>query len=227
MRDLHQTPFKSRQMAATPQYRFSPVVDLSDGSSLGSLCDMSVAFEERASFGPVTAPQNAACPATWLSDRLVEIACAVHSGDPRDRPIIVPAPVSALRNVNAAIACDAAIRRTVLCQQEICLEFPDSAFTADGSDTTLLPTNFRRRGFRVSVDMRKSWQSILSEPLRLLIDTIRVEAAMLETEPELIERCEAASAAGIVVIAENAKWRDGQELATFGVRGAVSPKADA
>ena len=201
-------------------------MDLIDGGSLGSLCDISSTFEETVSFGPSAIPSRVACPATWLSERLVDIACEAYGGDLRHRPIIVPAPAAALRHPHAALACDTAVRRTTLCQQEFCIEFQDAAFVASGYDELRYPLNFRRRGFRVSVDMRKSWQIKMTDSFRLMIDTIRIDARALETDPELVRHCESASEAGILVIAENAKWRQGSELANLGVQAAVSPQTD-
>ena len=226
MSHLHPTLETPSVARGKPLYRFRTVMDLVDGGALGSLCDMSTAFDERVTFSPPNAPSEIACPATWLADRLVDIACAAHGGDPRHRPIIVPAPISALRHVHAPLACDTAVRRTTLCQQEFSLEFQDAAFATNETVDLRFPISFRRRGFRVSLDMRKSWQTKMTDSFRLLIDTIRIDARMLDSEPELLRHCEAASEAGILVIAENAKWRQGPGLANLGIRAAVSPKTD-
>ena len=85
----------------------------------------------------------------------------------------------------------------------------------------------RRAGFRVGIDMRRSWQTPLSESVRILIDTILVDADALETSVDLLEATQVARAAGILVVADQASWRDGPYLDRLGVAGAVAPQADA
>ena len=225
MRELLQT----RVVAHTGQkvqFRFHPVMHLLDGDSFGAVCEMSQTFEESASFGPMSTAGSVSDPAKWLSDRLSEVASAAHQMDQRMRPIIVPSPMAALSHANTAIACDAAIRRTTLCQQEICLEFEDSAFAGCPNDVVRHVAHLRRHGFRVSVDMRKSWQTPIGEGLRLLIDSLRVDARDLEMNETLMEICEVASASGMLVIAENANWRDGEFLNRIGIHAGSKLRAD-
>ena len=85
----------------------------------------------------------------------------------------------------------------------------------------------RRHGFRVAIDMRKSWQTPLNDSLRLLIDTIRVDARTLDANPGLLDIIEVADASGVLIVAENAHWRDGEYLANLGIHAATHPKADA
>ena len=142
------------------------------------------------------------------------------------RPIIVPSPVAALSNPDTALACDMRVRRTSLCQQEFCLEFTDTAFAGDAADCTSRIAHLRRHGFRVSVDMRKSWQTPIAEGMRLLIDTLRVDARKLDDD-DLADACEVAAAAGIMVIAEHASWRDAENFARLGISAAIKPRTDA
>jgi hypothetical protein len=74
--------------------------------------------------------------------------------------------------------------------------------------------------------MRKSWQTPLAEGMRLLIDTLRVDARNLDCDL-LMETCEAAAGAGILVIAENANWRDADELARLGISAGTRLRTDA
>jgi hypothetical protein len=75
--------------------------------------------------------------------------------------------------------------------------------------------------------MRRSWQTPLNDALRLLIDTIRVDARALETNGDLLDLVEVADASGILIVAENAHWRDGEYLANIGVHAATRPRTDA
>ena len=85
----------------------------------------------------------------------------------------------------------------------------------------------RRVGFRVGVDMRHSWHTPLTDSFRILIDTIRIDADALEASHELSEITQLAKAAGILVVADHANWRDGDFLAEMGVAGGVAPQTDA
>lgn len=227
MRAIQSPLDRQARLSPAPQFRFHTVVHLLSGDSLGQICETPVAFEERVAFGPRTMPNEAANPAKWLADQLSRIASATHGQPASQRPILVSAPIAALAHSNTAVACDAAIRRTSLCQQEVCLEFADAAFAGGAADYVGRLGLLRRHGFRVAIDMRRSWQTPLSDSLRLLIDTIRVDARALETNPDLMDLVEAADASGILIVAENAHWRDGEYLARVGVHAATHPRADA
>lgn len=208
-------------------YRFDPVMHLEDGGSLGSRCEMSSDFEERVSFGPASLLEEAADPAVWLSERLTDIAGLAHEFGAGNRPILVPAPVAALQHANTPIACDAAIRRTTLCQQEICLEFPDAALASDPEESVRRVAQFRRRGFRVAIDMRRTWQTPLHDSLRLMIDTIHINAEAWHKNEDLREVCDEAACSGILIVADQAAWRDGEWFVKNGVSGTVRPRSDA
>jgi predicted signal transduction protein with EAL and GGDEF domain len=225
MRELLQTKVVAHS-GQKVQLRFQPVMHVLDGASFGTVCELSRQYEEKAAFGPAAGAQAASGPAKWLADRLLEVASAAHTFDNRMRPILVPAPAAALMDDNTAVGCDAAIRRTTLCQQEISLEFQDSAFADGRIDAVHGVDSLRKRGFRVSIDMRSSWQTQLRDGLGLMVDSIRVDARELEINEELMDICESASAAGILVIADNANWRDGEFLDSLGVQAGVRMRTD-
>ena len=216
----------SVQTLPTPAVRFDPVLDLATGDALGMTAELPFCFEDGPSFGPARARQSESNSAKWVADRIGEISSVAHEFRHDHRPIIVPAPVAALANPDTALACDARVRRSVFCQQEFCIEFTDTAFAGDPADCTSRVAHFRRHGFRVSVDMRKSWQTPLAEGMRLLIDTLRVDARNLDCDL-LMEMCETAAGAGILVIAENANWRDADELSRLGISAGTRLRADA
>ncbi len=207
--------------------RFKPVMHLIAGDSLGLLADEPMEFEESASFGPANDAAEAPSAATWMAGRLERVASAACAQEQPQRPILVAAPMAGLADPDTAAACDAAVRRTVLCQQEFCLMFSDVAFSCDPADCTARVARLRRVGFRVGIDMRHSWQTPLTKSLRILIDTIRVDADALEASADLCDVVQVARAAGILVVAENASWRDGDYLEGLGVAGGVAPQTDA
>ncbi len=215
------------QTSALARVRFKPVMHLMGGESLGLVADEPVEFEERVSFGPAAQDGGTHSAAKWLAGRIERVASATCNAGQTHRPIMVAAPMACLADPDTAAACDAAVRRTILCQQEFCLMFSDAAFAGDPADSTARIARLRRAGFRVGIDMRYSWQTPLSESFRILIDTIRVDADALEVSNELCDVVEVAQAAGILVVADHANWRDGDYLSQLGVAGAVAPNTDA
>jgi hypothetical protein len=212
--------------AGAPAVRFKSVMHLLGGDSLGLVADEPIEFEERVSFGPA-ANDDTPSPAKWMAGRLERVASAACAQELPHRPILVAAPMAGLSDPDTALACDTAVRRTILCQQEFCLMFSDTAFSGDPADSTARIARLRRVGFRVGVDMRHSWQTPLTDSFRILIDTIRIDADALEASNELCEITQIAKAAGILVVADHANWRDGDYLAELGVAGGVAPQTDA
>jgi EAL domain-containing protein (putative c-di-GMP-specific phosphodiesterase class I) len=226
MRQLLDTPLA--QPSTKVRTRFVPVVHLVTGEAVTLFAETEKRFEERAVFGraaPVAERSVPASPSQWLAGQVERIAHEAHSRT-TERPVIVPAPLSALVDPDTALACDAAIRRTRLCPQEICIEIKDAALALPSKDTQAGIEALRRNGFRVSLDCTRSWQASLSTALRLMLDSIRIDASVLEFEPELEKRVDAASACGMTVIAEKANWRDGDFLAAMGIEYGIRPRAD-
>jgi hypothetical protein len=210
-----------------PAVRFKPVMHLIAGDSLGLLADEPMEYEESAAFGPAADSRELPSPAKWMAGRIERVASAACAQELPHRPILVAAPMAGLADPDTAATCDAAVRRTILCQQEFCLMFSDVAFSGDPADSTARIARFRRAGFRVGIDMRHSWQTPLTDSLRILIDTIRVDTEALEASGELCEITQVAKAAGILVVADHANWRDGDFLDGCGVAGGIAPRSDA
>ena len=85
----------------------------------------------------------------------------------------------------------------------------------------------RHEAFRLLIINTLDHCTPLDPRLRLLLDCVRVDAAKLWTEADLLNRVEAARACGMAVIAENARYRDGEKLADVGIELARAPKVDA
>jgi len=208
--------------------RFRHIVDLETGDIVSSLAETSVRFAERAVFGPAalttTVLDN---PAKWLASHMEDAAAAADLCEMHARPILLRAPVAAFAHSNTAIACDAAATRTKMLPQEFSVEFADGALAASPKDAADRVRSLRRRGFRVSIDATKAWNTPFDAGMRLMLDTIRVDADKLYANADLQDRCDAAFHAGITIIAERARWRDVELLAGYGVRCAIDPRADA
>lgn len=226
MQVVGQNTFSKPHKTPHVQVRTVPVYSLLSGEPYGLISEHSFKYEERVSFGPARSNSEAPNPTEWIAVQIEKTAAHVSQHDVTERPIIISAPHTALAHANTAIAANTAVRSTHLCHQEICLEFCDTAFASDPTDVIQKVAKLKRCGFRVGVDMRKSWNSALTQGLALLLDTIRVDALEIYRNTDLQDMVLAAKHAGVFVIADNAKWRDGEYLESLGILGAVCPIAD-
>lgn len=202
--------------------RIVAVLDTVTGVRLAGLVQSARQFEEHARFGASDAPQEGAC--LFLAREIESLMNTASADSARDSYLVLPCPAIALGDGNTPIACDAAARRAGLLHQEICLEFPGSALEAD---SVARLARLKQTGFRLGLDLRKSGPVALNEALRVLIDTIRLDARDLDQAPAYSGMLDAASQTRVLVVAEQAHWRDGASLARRGVRGFVRPRTDA
>ena len=205
--------------------RLLDVHNLDTGAAVFLMAQYQNEFEERVRFGPRTQALPPQSPAAWVANMLNEVAEQAHAESPV-RPILVPLPVAALMDENLCTVCHAVIENTPLCAQEISLEIDDASVTLLGS--TLYPTleQLKRIGFRLSLNASRSWSAPLNDTLRILLDTLRMDARFLEPDEELQKRVETAHAAGLTIIADRAFWRDGPYLSRHGIDYAVQPRCD-
>ena len=103
----------------------------------------------------------------------------------------------------------------------------DASLSQSRKDVMRSIEALRRKGFRIGVIATRSWSTPLDTSLRLMLDTVRVQAALLHRDTDLMNRVEAAVACGMSVIAEGARYRDADDLASIGVELAMRPRADA
>lgn len=207
--------------------RFRPVVHLLTGDVVCAAAQSSRRFEELAAFGPSGLAASPESPAVWLANLIEDLAVRARVTDMDVRPIHIEAPVAAMMHPDTPIACEAAAARSRLLPQEICIEVTDASLAQSKRDVTRSIESLRRKGFRLGVIATKSWSTPLDTSLRLMLDTVRVDARRLYDEPELAKRVEAAVACGMSVIAEGAAYRDGEDLSAMGVELALHPRTDA
>lgn len=229
---MHQytDPHRAQQNPVQNRTRLLPVMHLETGDAVLLFAEAEKRFEERAVFGRAALAaecSETASPAQWMAERVEDVAHDAHNRT-TERPVIVALPMAALIHPDTAAACDAAIARTRLCPQEICLEVDDASLALPSSDAAIKGIErLRRCGFRVSLNATRSWQAPLSHSLRILLDSMRIDARKIDGEPELQDRIEAAAYSGMLVIAENAHWRDTDYLNEVGVEYGFRMKADA
>jgi len=208
-----------------PRLRFKPVVRLADGAAFGMHCDTDIAFED--TFQPRHLSDAALpSPAAWLGDLIERAGRLAQDTATLLRPISITAPMAALSDPDAPMAAEAGVKRANLLCQEFRIDFMDAAVVALEDLALDRIDSFRRRGFRVGLDARKSWRMPMGARARMAFEAIRLDPAnmvALEIPPA---RLEVSAADGIALIAENVRWRDAEKLAHQGIHFAAAPRAD-
>lgn len=208
-----------------PQLRFRPVVRLTDGESFGVHAESDISFED--TFQPRHLSDAAhPCVATWLGDMIERVAKLAHDGEHKMRPVSITAPLAALAHADAPMAAEAGARRTSLLPQEIRIDFTDASVFALEDLALDRVDSFRRRGFRVGLDARRGWRTPMGARARQTFEAVRVDPRGCEMLDIPLTRLELASSEGIALIADNAHWRDAEDLASVGVHFAMAPRSD-
>jgi len=221
---------RAAQSPVQTRNRLLPVMHLESADAVLLFAEAEKRFEERAVFGRVALAaerSEAASPAQWMAERVEDVAHDAHYRT-TERPVIMSIPMAALIHPDTAVACDAAVSRTRLCPQEICLEVDDAALATPSNQSAMEGIEaLRRCGFRVSLNASRSWQAPLCYSLRVLLDSMRVDARKIEGDEDLLDRIDAAACSGMLVIAEHAYWRDTDFLNEVGVEYGFRMKTDA
>ena len=124
------------------------------------------------------------------------------------------------------MAAEAGARRANLLPQEFRIDFSDAAITGLEDLALDRVDAFRRKGFRVGLDARKSWRMPMGARARMSFEAVRLDVSRCEQLEIPITRLEVAAADGVALVAENARWRDVENLAEKGVHFAIAPRAD-
>ncbi|MEL7481325.1 MAG: hypothetical protein AAGJ29_07175 [Pseudomonadota bacterium] len=227
MQDIHKFAAERRADTAHLPIRLCAGVHLLSGEPVGAFVETSLAFDDRPSFD--VQADKPSCPSAvdWVLARLDEVITVGACPSVKERPIVLPVPSAGFGDPDLAPRCADAMAVSHLCPQEICFEFSDSAFAASDKDSEPLLRAFRQRGFRVGIDARQSWCAGLSGPCWLMVDSLRVTAKAALTNARLRDRIDFAFSAGVAVVAERPRWRDGEILADLGVHYGLRPLADA
>lgn len=224
MRDFQVSTKRNQAPRCLQSVRFHPAVHLNTGDLVGAFAETPFAFEDRPRFGMT---MSKPIIADWVSNALMELCRTVTAEDIRERPIIMSLPAAALGDRDVVSACVDVMAGSRLCPQEICFEITDAALVASSCDVTGYFRSFRQRGFRIAIDARTSWQCEIPTSTWLMVDTLRVRFDRNEMSVELAARLDIARAAGVAIVAEKARWRDGEQLSEMGIEYALHPRADA
>ena len=208
-----------------PRIRFRSVVRLADGEAFGMHAESDINFED--TFHPrhlTGAPLPSA--AAWLGDLIERAGRLAQETNQTLRPLSILAPMAALADQDAPMAAEAGIARAGLLPQEVRLDFCDASVCALEDLALDRVDAFRRRGFRVGLDARKSWSTPMGARARVTFEAVRIEPSRCEALEIPMTRLEVAAAEGVALIAENVRWRDAEQLAELGICFAVAPRAD-
>lgn len=208
-----------------PRVRFRPVVRLADGEAFGMHAETDINFED--TFHPrhlTGAPLPSA--AAWLGDLIERAGRMAQETGAKHRPLSISAPMAALADQDGPMAAEAGIARAGLLAQEIRLDFCDASVCALEDLALDRVDAFRRRGFRVGLDARKSWRTPMGARARMTFEAVRLDPSRCAALEIPMTRLEVAAAEGVALIAENVRWRDTDQLAELGISFAMAPRAD-
>ena len=208
-----------------PRLRFRPVVRLADGEAFGVHAEADISFED--TFRP-SHLSDAAHPsaAGWLGDLIERAGRLAQEAGANHRPLSISAPMAALADRDAPMAAEAGAARAGILPQEVRIDFCDASMSALDDLALDRVDAFRRRGFRVGLDARKSWRTPMGARARMTFEAVRLDPSRCEALDIPMSRLEVTAADGIALIAESVRWCDTEKLAGLGVRFALAPRAD-
>jgi hypothetical protein len=205
--------------------RFRPVVRLDTGAAFGMHAETDIAFEDTFQprhFNDAQLPSSAG----WLGDMIERCGRLACDTDTRLRPVSITAPMAAQSDADGPMAAEAGVMRAGLLAQEVRIDFSDASVVALEDLALDRVDAYRKRGFRVGLDARKSWRTPMGARARMTFEAVRIDPARMEALDVPMSRLEVAAADGVALIAENVRWRDVEKLAGMGVHYAMAPRAD-
>jgi hypothetical protein len=207
--------------------RLEPIIRLSDGMPDGMNARIDPAHEDMCTFR--TGPSDGYVSAAAWTRVAIEMSIDLANERGEElRPISILLPMAALKDPDLALACEAGASRVRALPQEIRLDVLDGPLWAEGAEGFDVLERLRKRGFRLGLDARQSWRTPMGALARELFEAVRVSSQDLaHAEDGLATKVEASAAAGIKIIAENARWQDAARLLGQGVGYALAPRADA
>lgn len=208
-----------------PRLRFRPVVRLADGEAFGVHAETDINFEDTFRARHLSDALHPSA-AAWLGDLIERAGRLAKETGADNRPLSIPAPMAALSDPDAPMAAEAGAIRAGLLPQEIRIDFCDASVSALEDLALDRVDAFRRKGFRVGLDARKSWRTPMGARARMTFEAVRIDPSRCEVLEIPMTRLEVASADGVALIAENVRWRDAERLSDLGVSFALAPRAD-
>lgn len=202
--------------------RFEPCLQLPDGEIDFPLTRVDPLFEDQPLVGVCYTS-----PDLWLVDCLKRLCLAARQFDVGTRPLHVPMPLAILRSNDAPEMCLNAVKSEDCCPQEFILEFQDSTLAQTEEGVLDGMEAFRRKGFRIGLDARRSSVAPFGARLRSAVERMRVTEFDLMNDDEVQMRAEIVSGMGGDVILDRASWKNVDLLRDFGATHAQKLLADA
>jgi len=209
------------------QIRLQPSLHLCRGDTVGAFVEPMFSLDDTPRFGPASAVSQANDLGARLIDQIEQLAAYCQTTQTDLRPLILPVPANILEMPSLIDACLNALSHTELCPQELAFEFTDVDMIRNTGYDFGLFRSLRMRGMRVAMDARQSWRCQLQPMSWLMVDTLRVRANRVGRDESLDEMIATAVDAGVSVVADKPRWRDGEMLANAGIDFGISPYADA
>jgi hypothetical protein len=212
-------------VARLPRLRFKPIVRLADGAAFGMHAETDISFEDtfqQRHLSDAALPSSAA----WLGELMERAGRLAQDTATTLRPISITCPMAALSDPDSAMAAEAGAKRAGLLTQEFRLDFLDASIVALEDLALDRIDAFRRKGFRVGLDARKSWRTPMGARARMTFEAVRLDATQMDQMEIPMTRLEVSASDGVALIAENVRWRDAEKLAQQGIHFALAPKAD-
>ncbi len=208
--------------------RFETCLALEDGREAFPLTRVDPLFEDQpVSFGRVQRPISTDAPADWMVGAIERLANAAQELELKTRPIHVPMPIAILQDDQAPIRALKTAERAGFCSQEFMLEIQDASLASGDARAFDCLDDFRRKGFRIALDARKSAATPFSSRIRSAIERLRTTATDLMFDEMLQLRADIVSCIGGEVIVERANWRHAEELQRLGASHAMKLMTDA
>lgn len=213
--------------ASAHQLRLHPSVHLCRGETVGAFVESMFRLDDGPRFGPASGTTTAEDLQTRLVSQLQQLAAYCDATETDLRPLILPVPVCILEMPALIESCIDMIAHTKLCPQELSFEFTDAELVRNTGFDFNLFRSLRMRGLRVGIDARTSWRATLQPMSWLMVDTLRVTTEQIGLDQALDDMVASAVDAGVSIVADKPRWRDGDYLARAGIEYGVQPYADA
>lgn len=214
---------ESRAVGPRPfRSRFEPCVKLSDGEIDFPITRVDPLFEDL----PMSRA-SLTSPTAWMVMTLRRIAQSARQYDVMVRPLHVPAPMTLLMADDAPRHLKVASEAEGCCPQEFVLEFQDACLAATENGALDRMEDFRRQGFRIGIDARRSSGTPFGARVRTAVERMRVSAEELLINEAIQQRAEIVSSLGGAVILDRAHWKQADLLVSYGATHALKMIADA
>ena len=207
--------------------RFETCLNLSDGHAGFPLTRIDPLFEEQPQSFSMTQNRPQRGPGDWLVEVIRRLSDAAQNQQLAVRPLHVPMPIAIFIDEHAAARAAQTARDCGYCPQEFMLEFQDASLASSDPAAFDRLDDFRREGFRIALDARKSYMTPFSARIRTAIERLRVSTPDLIFDETLQLRADIVACLGGDVIVDRATWRQSDELQRLGATHALKLMSDA